>query len=368
MKYLFIPALTLSALYCGYSIADTLILHNGDKLTVAIDSIKHNTVYVKSSILGKIDIPMSGIQSIQFHGSYWIKLKGQNKFQFIVFDDKAGSFYKVYSGKSKSLCKIDELRVSSPSKVKNSIQVRKRASPGVQGAVKKAVITGDDLSKVPEDEWLYVNQLSSYLDLENMGKQDGGDLTASISGEHQLRNTHNRNIINWEVKNDKSGSNTNEKYMLNYNYNYFYTKKSFLTVNTLLSHDDDHMPYKLMTTAMGLGYQLYDTDELSFSVEGGAGYSLANYKDQSNSATPSFYGKFSYNQKITDTISFYDDTNVNGLIKDNSVIFDGKAGLKFMIRKNLWFEFAHSYTWTNTPDVGYNRYNGNVKAGIGVNW
>ena len=368
MKRLCISAFTLSSLYYLPVSADTVILSNGDQLTVTIESIESNSVHMVSTILGKLAIPLSGIHSIQFQGSYWIKLKGQTDFQFVAFDEKVPAFYKIDSSREKNLSAIAELRTSKPTEHTKNPLPKIITSPSIEGSVKKTVITADDLATVPENTWLFSNQLSGYIDLKNIGKKDSKELTASASGEHQIRSTSHRNIIQWEIKNAKKEKDTEEKYVLDYSYNYFYTEKAFLTANTTLSHDDDSTPYKLTTTGLGLGYQLYDIDELSLSVEAGAGYSVANYRSKSHVSTPSFYGKVSYNQKITDTIVIFDDTQLNGLIEDSFINIDGKAGLKFMIRENLWLELAHSYSWTNRPDKGYEQYNGNMKAGVGVNW
>ncbi|MDD7804202.1 MAG: DUF481 domain-containing protein [Endozoicomonas sp. (ex Botrylloides leachii)] len=367
MNCLRIYAFVLAIIYCLSGRADTVILDNGDQLTAVISSIKHDTAHINSPILGKLSIPMSHIHSIQFQGSYWIKLKGQNEFKFIAFGNKTPIFYKINSSEEKNLSTIAELSRSKPVE-KSAEKSPMLASSGIIKSVNKTVITADDLSKVPKDTWLFSNQLSGYIDLQSVGNPSSKQVVVSASGEHQLRNTHNRNTINWEVKNSKQSGNTSEKYIFNYAYNYFYTKKSYLTANTSLNHDDDATPFRFYTTALGFGYQFYDTDQLSLSLETGAGYSIANYRSYPNISSPSFYSKVSYNQKITNKLSLFDDTQLNGLIDDNSINIDGKAGLKYLLKENLWLELANSYTWTNKPDDGFEDYNGDIKAGIGFNW
>ena len=66
-----------AALLCAHSLssfADTIILTNGDQITASIASIESDTIEASSPIVGKLAIPVSGIHSIQFQGSYWIRM------------------------------------------------------------------------------------------------------------------------------------------------------------------------------------------------------------------------------------------------------------------------------------------------------
>lgn len=371
-----------AALLCAQSLnsfADIIILSNGDQITASIASIESDTVAAKSPIFGKLTIPVSGIHSIQFKGSFWVRMKGQQSFRFITFDDQS-PFYSLNraknGGNAKNLCAIAELTTKKPAlpaKPRKAAKVTvKTPEPfigsGVAGSTKTSVITADDLAKAPENVWLYTNHLSGYANLEDIGKQDTKKFTLSASGKHQARNTKNRNTINWTAQNAKTNENTDETYKLDYGYNYFRTDKMFYALNASYSHDDTTTPFKLTTVNAGVGYQFYDSDFLSLSLEAGPGYSIANYRTEASSTSPSVYTKLSYNQKITDVLSVYDDTNFHWLSEENSLKFDGKIGLKYLIRTNLWLELAHNYTWTNIPGDGYEKYNGNMKFGIGMDW
>ncbi len=150
-------------------------------------------------------------------------------------------------------------------------------------------------------------------------------------------------------------------------YDYFITKKWYLTANTRAEGSEAQNLELRFTAGAGVGHQFVERDDLKVSAEVGVGYFYEKFEDIPADSYLSGRVANNVDWTVTDGLSYmhliewfpgFEDS------ADQFVHYDGK--LQATLTESMFAQFQTIWDWDNTPSPGFGRID--VKYILSIGW
>lgn len=152
-------------------------------------------------------------------------------------------------------------------------------------------------------------------------------------------------------------------------YDHFLNRHWYAYTNASGEHDRFKDLALRTTFGAGSGYQIYDSPELSLSVEGGLNYINNDYDLQDDSAYAAARWAVKYEQLLFAGLSvFHEHEGLVGLEDQNDMLIRSKTGLRFPLSQSLVGTAQLVEDWDRSPPPGKSSTDQTVLLNIGYQW
>lgn len=336
-----ICALLVSAMiaYSCPSVADTIWLKNGDKITGTLVVKISNKLTVKTSYADDVKINWNDIHSIDADKAILMQLSD-------------GSI------------------------------VNGRLIHSAEGQVILDEETNTPLVDTELDEIHYINPSRDLIgegyvwtgNLNLGGAFNNGNSTnrnMQFNGESVLRGLEDRYTVQgyyyWAEDNDQQ---TQNNARVRGQYDHFFTKKWFSYLNTI-QEKDRFRDIKLRSTyGVGSGYQIFESEKLNLSVEGGVSLITQDYYEEANDKHAALRWAVNYNQYLFDSFvqAFHRHEVLYTPRSPSQVLVYSSTGLRFPFIFGLSASTQMDYNFDSRP--ADDRRKGDTRAlfTLGYSW
>jgi putative salt-induced outer membrane protein YdiY len=335
MQIFFLPIFLFLACLLHFlvipTLADEIILENGDRITGEILTKDDGTVSVKTSYAGTIKIDWQQVKSIETESPVEV-----------MFVDKeikeVTSFFpedEVEKSKENNAAPIEEVKYINPAPhiTGKGISWRARVNTGVtirDGNTdnERARLDGEIVARTEKRRYTAASTL-------NYATEDGVETESNISGLFKL--------------------------------DHFISQKWYLTGHLKLL-DDKYKDLNLRTIAgAGAGYQFRESRLLNLSVEAGIDYVHEDFIVADDNEYPAARWSFNYDQYLfREAIQVFHNHTLNIGLKDTEdIILETKTGVRVPIISNLNANFEVDVEWDNSPGEDKKRTDAIYIFGLG---
>ncbi|USG60593.1 DUF481 domain-containing protein [Sneathiella marina] len=316
--------------------ADEVFLKNGDRLTGTVVSKAEDKLVFETKYAGKVEINWADISRLTTDQAVRIQLD----------DDK-----------------MLEGPLTAPAD--NKLEVVDTAAGAKEVDLSQvAAINPPDLSGL------------RYSGFFNIGlKKEEGNTDAEtyhIDGEGTFRWPDDRVIValNADYENT-DGVNTKQTFNLFNTYDYFIDEQWFWN-NGLSFEHDKYADLRLRTTATtGLGYQIYDTNRTSLSVQAGPGYVVEDFYAGSNSDYAAAIWALRFRHVLLEDWkleAFHNHRLTQGLENMDDYVFLSQTGVRVPIFDNFQTTLQVNFDRDNAPGAGAKKNDTTYLLTVGYAW
>ena len=331
--------LALLSTYSIFSLADTIWMKNGDRLTGTISLLNNNKLVIDTDYAGSITINWSKVSTLETSSPLLVKLKQDKQEKVKIIKPSTEGKLQLINGSAQEIALQDINQIIKPKKI--GFEVDDLIWSG------NANISLD--SKHGDKD-------SDTFDMDFLTKLEHGKWRHTLEGEYNRKSS------------DANVSTNN--YSLDYTLDHFITKKWFWQTNTYFKLDHVEDLRKQYTVGTGPGYQFWDDSLSSFSLSSPINLSRYEYKDDNNRNFGAYGIRWNYNRYILGK-NFELFTNGNATKPFNSNVakyaLDTDVGIRYKITDwaSLNFKVNRNIVdGTSDSDVNETRY----IFGFGVNW
>lgn len=325
-------ALTFAGILFSHSaLADTLYLHNGDKFTGSIVSTTPGSVEFDAAFGQRLNIPLETVAGL--------------------FDS---------SGQP----------VPFPAKPEPEPIIIAQPKPLTPATEPIVVAETEEAEEVTEDE------PKIFSGRVNLGAslQTGNSESTTINSDAEIKarwNEAHRSTLKAEYNFEDDGSTTTEdNRKIEGIHDYFFTKKWFL--NSALSFEQDDIDeIDLRTVAsLGLGHQVYESDDLNLQYILGPSYLREDFANGTAENSIAARWAFDYDQKFWDgLIQLFHDHELLVPAKDtDNFLIDSKTGMRVPLKAGLVGTAQVDFDWDNKPEQGVTEDDTEYSLKIGYEW
>jgi len=320
--------------------ADTVILNNGDQISGEIKSKQDDKLVITTSYAGDISVLWSEVK----------RLNADKALQLILNDDTRikGS---LKSSDANELVRIQHQKIASPIDIKLSQIKFINPAPELIAVVTKVsgrVNAGVSISSGNTEAKKY-----------------------SLDTEVVVRSQVNRFTIAANLfKATENSISTEDKNGASVKYDHFLAEKQYIYGNASVDRDKFKDLKLKSAIGIGYGYQLFETDQVNASFEGGLSMINDDYylaKDMSFSAAR---WSLKYDRKFwNDKIQFFHQHE--GLIDTTdtqNISINFQTGFRFPIYTGMNATLQLNTDWDKTPPVGVKKTDHQVLFSVGYLW
>lgn len=175
-----------------------------------------------------------------------------------------------------------------------------------------------------------------------------------LDGELVTRSKRNRYTVAGEYTQEESRDVLVKKNWTGLvKYDYFVSEKWFWFNSATFEHDEFADLELRSALAAGIGYQVYDTERRSLSLEVGPSYVDENFE---TAPDESFFGArwaVNYDQVIWNGLSFFHyNEGLLGLESTDDLTIRSRTGLRMNITDSIIARMQTSVDWDNSPPAG----------------
>lgn len=207
----------------------------------------------------------------------------------------------------------------------------------------------------------------------------GGKIRSGNSDTQQLNidstikakwEKHRGSVLVEYHKEEEDNDVTVDDRSLEFSHNYFFTDQWFWD-NFLGFEQDDISNLDLRTTvSSGLGYQVFDRDDLSLKFTAGPGYQREDFANGDSDS--SLIAKFGtdYDQKFyDDAFSLFHKNDLSVPTDDtNAYLFESNTGIRVPLKKGIVASGEVEYDWDNDPAAGATEEDTTYSVKLGYEW
>jgi putative salt-induced outer membrane protein YdiY len=153
-------------------------------------------------------------------------------------------------------------------------------------------------------------------------------------------------------------------------YDYFFSDKWFWNNALELEQDKvNNLDLRTIFTS-GLGYQIYDEDDLRLAVTFGPGYEREEFENQDAEDSLTANWALDYEQKFYDDFIrlFHNHDIVTPSDDFSSYLFESKSGLRIPLREGVIASGEVEFDWNNDPAIGEVEDDTTYRAKLGYEW
>lgn len=333
------PVLTLALLLTSTGAgADTLIMHNGDRLT--------GTVVSKQDNILTLDTPYAGTLRIQW--SEVRQLISEKPVQVILEDETrlTGTLLPTEDGKVR--IRASEIMETAPIALSEVRYINPPVEVNGGVRIKGRVNVGMNVSSGNTDTEQY------HLDTEVVARTLKNRFTAGA--------TFNRAT--------DSGTETESNATGYGKYDHFVSEKWYTYANALFTRDE-LKDLKLRTTlGLGSGYQFFESEPLNLSLEGGLTYVNEDFYDKEDDSYPAGRWALNYDRLLFGSRIrlFHHHEGLAGLEDVDDILILSRTGLRVPLGQGLTTTAQLDVDWDNTPAEGNDSTDTRYLLNLGYEW
>ncbi len=338
-KHAFGPLLATSLVLASTStLADEIILENGDRIT--------GTVIGKEGDTLKIDTPYAGTVEVKW--SQVTRIATDKPVRIILDDDSRvnGTLLEAPDG---------NLRLRSDDSIEGGpIPLAKVTYINPPPEVDGGVISTGKLN-------LGINISKGNTDTED-AHFDGEVVARTLKNRFTLGAIFNRSrSYGVDTKNDATGY---------AKYDHFLEEKWYAYANALFFRDKFKDIRMRTTLGLGSGYQFVTSPRKNLSLEGGLNYVNEDYYTAEDNAYPSARWSLNYDQYIgqTEMQFFHFHEGYIGLTDAEDFFLRTQTGVRVPLWEALKATFQFDFDWDNTPSPGTQEDDTRYLISIGYHW
>jgi putative salt-induced outer membrane protein YdiY len=323
---------------CSIAQGDVLWLKNGDRLSGEILFKKEHKILLRSTYAGDLEIKWQEVDHFVTDKPLTFMLRDGNRLV----------------GKA-ALSEAGEIGVET-------------------GAVLKTVLVSlaDIVAIHPQDYVDKAAKLSGRLNVGLIGNS-GNTETSSLHADGELvaRTKNNRYtlgaVFNW----GKDGGMETESNLAAYSkYDHFVNENWYLSANAAFLRDRFKDLRLRSRFGVGVGYQVWETEERNLSMEGGVSYVNEDFYSSADSGYPGARWALQFDHFLFDKLTqFFHKHEFNVGMEDvEDLLFSSEIGLRFPLKKNFKATLQYNYDWDNTPAQGKKRNDQAYMLNFGYSW
>jgi putative salt-induced outer membrane protein YdiY len=347
-KSILFLGLITSTLFTGANSAfaiDRLFLKNGDKLSGEITSYNTETVSIETAY-GDFNVPTYEIGGVASPG--------------LSMDDLMNP----------SIIPDQTVQLTAPTPPQPIETEPSQTTPAMATIPAPAIVeTMDETS----DPTLWGGKWSGNINVGGeleTGNSDGK--AASVDGETTINwdDIHRLSLsadYDWEEEDDVEVTDEREAAI---GYDYFFAKKWFWNNQLSYQQDDIESLDMRIEATSGLGYQIFDQDDLTLEVTAGPGFEREEYEGQDAENNGTANWSLSYEQSFNDDFIrlFHDNEWVTPWDEFSSWIFESDSGVRIPLRENLVASGEVEFDYNNDPAPGEGEDDTTYAIKLGYEW
>ena len=170
---------------------------------------------------------------------------------------------------------------------------------------------------------------------------------------------------------EEGGTQTEDEITLEGVYDYFFNPKWFANSNLKFQRDKISNIDLRSEFGLGLGHQVYETDDLNLQYILGLSYIREDFTtpaDREENIALSW--SYDYDQKFfDDSLTLFHNHGLDIPIDETDAwLFDSETGVKVPVAKKLDGTLQVDYDWDNNPAAGIEKDDVTYKATLGYSW
>ena len=313
--------------------ADVVLLKNGDRLSGDIVAMEKDSLSLKTAYAGKVSIAWGEVESVSSDKDVALYLKDGRRVEGAV-ESRDGK--TVVAGKDAEGSPIDLDQVEAINK--------KPRDDDFQGSVKAG--------------W---------------NKAEGNTRKENVAASADLSYSLGKN--RWKGHGDyywgeSKGVRTDYNWLGTLDYDRFLTDKIYANANGLIQQDQFQDLDLRTALGAGLGYQFFNSEELTLSLEAGPSYVWEDYISRSSRDYLSARWALDFGWwAVKGRLKFYH--NQIGLVSTEDIdnwIWQSRTGMLFPIVDRFFGTLQYDYDWTNQPAPGKVEYDSRLMFSLGYSF
>jgi len=235
------------------ALADTVALHNGDRLSGDLVRMEAATLWLKTTYAGTLELPWAQVERVDTDAPVRVRLADGTELDGQLQADDAGSLrIRIGSLAETAPLTLDRIDAINPTRHRDRTVVSGRASLG-----------------------------------GNLARGNTESQMLHLDGELVARNPNQRVTLDGELNEaSQDGVDSTSNWRLGMKYDHFASERTYFYANTRFDHDGQAGLDLRSTLGAGAGRQLFERDDLKLSLEGGLSLVNEDYADEDDTRFP----------------------------------------------------------------------------------
>lgn len=193
------------------------------------------------------------------------------------------------------------------------------------------------------------------------------DADARLTGRWDKHRTEWRADYNYEEDNDDV---TVDDRSLNGAYDYFFAEKWFWNNQAGFEQDDVEKLDLRVDASTGLGYQVFERDDLELKMIAGPGYLYSEYENGREESDVSANWSLDYRQKFyEDFFRLFHRHELTAPVDDmDAFLFESESGVRLPLKRGIIASAQVDYDWNNDPAPGTGEEDTTYSLKLGYEW
>lgn len=328
----------ISILFNAPAIADTVKLKNGDILSGTVVKKETDKLVLQTQYAGEVKINWADISSLSTETPVKVMMANDATF--------TGAIEPAEDGRAK--VKLTGLNTNTEIELKDLAYINPSAAVSGHGV-----------------DWTgYANVGGA----TTSGNTDNNQIRFDVEGI--ARSKQNRYTIGAYVNRASANNESTAFNSKGYTqYDHFLNKQLYLYATGAFENDKFRDINLRSSAGIGSGYQVYESDSLNLSVEGGLNYISTDFKQADDERYASGRWALKYDQLVFKNVKFFHQHEVLFSIEEiaNTLVFS-KTGLRVPIANNLNASTQLNVDYANLPAEGRKRTDKTLLFSIGYLW
>lgn len=331
--------LALFSIYSIPSLADTVWMKNGDRLTGTISLLNNNKLVIDTNYAGSVTIKWEQVSTLETGSPLLIKLKQDKQEKAKTIKPSTEGKLQLINGTSQEIALQDINQIIKPKKLAFEVN--------------DLIWTGNaDISLDSKK----ADKNSNTFDIDFLTKLEHGKWRHTFAGEYNRKSS--------------DGNVSTNNYSLDYTFDHFITKQWFWQTNSYFKLDHVEDLRKQYTLGSGPGYQFWDDSSGAFSLSSPINLSRYEYRDSNRKNFGAYGIRWNYNQYLLGkNFQFFTLGNLTKPGNNNVAKYtlDADIGIRYKVTDwaSLNFKVNRNIVdGASDSNVNETRY----IFGFGVNW
>jgi hypothetical protein len=338
VRRLFIVSVFISFIAGGTSHADEVLLENGDHITGTVVQMTDGKLKFKTDYAGEISIDWNAVANIQMEATATVLLDGETSVQGFM-EPSDPETMKIRIEKIEAPVTVDMADVTA---------INPPPPPPVSTLTARANF-GIDIERGNTDSDEY------HLDAQVVARSGPSRFTLGAEYDREF----------------SEGTETDNKNLTYFRYDYFLTKKFYLNAFASTERDEFAALASRSIFGAGAGYQFYDTERTKLSLEAGLGRVAERYDTGGDDEFRAlrFSGNLEHDlfREGGFEIFHWDEFYVDIEDSDN-YFFRTRTGFRYPLVKYLQWTLEYRYDYDSVPAPGEENFDSRLLATIGFRY